>query len=276
MLPGMAGFRGPRVATFYEKLNILGLTSNLKWVIDAGDVDSVLTSSQQTLGVIPPGGATIVRGNDSSADAVRDPVHRGTIGDKSNSTYWEMNSHPSQASRRFSSSSSWWENLHKDSAAFTIAGWYRLVAPTTNGNGFLVTMTGAYTDIGIAFGTSPTTSAPYVSGCLYLDCSNGSGTAALRAAGTTVVPDDSDVFIAVSFNEATGSLIFQVGAAQESLSSKTYSSPSASAATYTLGLILAGGVAAVASEVLNRLYKAAFWSTALSAADLTSIYNAGL
>ena len=169
-----------------------------------------------------------------------------------------------------------WQNLlHKDNAAFTIAGWYRFGVTASGQQSILSTFADTVATIGVAFGAADNSTPPYTAGKLYIDVGNGSGSFALAKGSSTLsaVPTGSDVFVALSVDEAGNAGIFHMDGVSETFAA-AYSSPTASAATFGIGLIQAGADPSVGAEVLSRMYNAAFWQRALSSAELISLYNA--
>jgi hypothetical protein len=251
--------------SFKDVIDHIGAQASLHWVIDAGDARSIASASDQTLGVLPAGGATLVRGNDATVDATRDPVHVGVIGRQSLSEYFEMDSKNGVASRRFSATTgTWWEALHKDNATFTFAGWVQFDGPMTGGQAL-------FSDSPQVLATSIGTWVGFTTagGVLAFETYNASGSASKTAVSTMVPSTDVPFFFAVSYNETAGTGFFQINGTQETISGG-YTSPSASASTLGVPLLYAGGK--TAANETNRLFNEAFWTRSITQAEGLALF----
>ncbi len=249
----------------YDLIYMLGLQSSLTWVIDPGDVRSFAGASDQTLQQLPGGSPVWTRGVDASVDTDRDVSFVGTINRQSRNEYFDCGQVSGTPTNRLESAIASWSNAaHQNNAAFTFAACVRVPSSFDGCSIFLNAL--ANTDVGVAMAISA--AAGTAPGKLVLDVDGAIAPSwVYRGNGNTIVPRDSDVFIAWSINEAANQAIFQVNGTQD-VTACTYTSPSAAATTYKPFLSVADNV-----TVSSRLYNSAWWGRALSAAELTRLYQ---
>lgn len=234
-------------------LTNLGLTSGLELCLDPSDPDSY--TSGQTWADQSGNDYDFFLGANGSATST-DPTFNGSAGDAD--AYWSFD-----GGDYFSGSVSnptWVENIHKDNAIFTMATWFH--APSDNFS-FAGTASNSSGTVGFRWFCS-------VDQAIIFNQQNGSAFNPMSSAATFSL--NAWEFAAVSVNEATGAGIFAVNGTTETFSS-TYSSPSASSALSTLLLASRGGPGAFFPNT-SRMGSFLAWSSALSEAELLSIYEA--
>lgn len=272
----MAGQRGGSVmmrgrmiyggGTLQNVLSSLGLTTNLKLSLDAGDAASY-TSGQKWLDR-SGNGHDFFRGADVT-ETTDDPTFNGTVGSPGSSTYFSLDG--GDFFRYDTTNEAWMENLHKDNAIFTIVCFY--YQPGGGGEiEILGTHGGSAADIGIGLESQATVN---------LSIGDGSGAFALDVTGDTAVADDAWHMVGVSLNEATGAgggFLYLDGAYNQVSASDTfnsaYATPSSSNADFTMELGTEGNGATPSSSG-SRLACIAIWEgTALSKANMDAIWVA--
>lgn len=256
MIPGLCCFASRGVnngSSFREVINEIGLTSGLKLLLDAGDRESVASASQTKWLDVSGNGYDFNRGSGSGSDSA-DPTFNGTIGRQSSGEYYS-----SDGGDYFSydaSNETWMDNLHKNNAVFSFAGWWWL---TASNNLFATGATPV--DIGIRFVYSSTSDR------IEFDCNAGTGSAAADLnVSLSDLPTSTWVFVAGAYTESTGSLSVSVNG-QTGTASGTYTSPSSASATFALR------IAWVATNG-TRLANFAMWEgTALSSAQQQRLFQ---
>jgi hypothetical protein len=252
-----------RKAVMIEAINSLGLNTGLKLCLDAGDINSYSGSGQKWLDT-SGNGYDFDFGASGSVEGV-DPTFSGTAGRQSASEY--INFADGDYMEYDTSNETWMNNLHKNNALFTIATW--AFVPTINDTVCIICGDngGNTTDIGISLFVRQSTSV------LALNVNRGtSGSNALTLSGSAVNINAWN-FLALSLDEAGNSATMQVNGTQTSHSA-TYSSPSASNASYTFRLA-DDGDASIAAQAGFRLANFSAWeSVALSATAVDNLYQA--
>jgi hypothetical protein len=242
----------------------LGLTNGLKLCLDAGDINSY-SGSGQVWSDTSGNAYHFNRGTGSGSDSA-DPTFNGTAGRQSSAEYWSFDG--GDYFTLGQSNPTWVNNLHKNDALFSIAGWI-WIASTGSQQGILATS--IVTDqVGAGFYVSST-------GLLRWSVVRGTAEAEAFLIGGLSVATAGWHFVGISLNEAAGSngAIMQVDGTQESLTS-TYSSPSSSNASNTIKV---GRADSTLSENNfrsgGRIPNIEAWEgVALSAQNLTDLYNA--
>ncbi len=263
MLPGIAGNAGasgltPR-STLREIVHALGLQARIKVILDAGDKASY-SGSGNTWTDLSGNGYDFVRA--FTAPAVAGPTFSGTAGNQSSSENWTASTYYSYLEYE-TSNATWMNAVHKNNGKFTGAGWFDLTSADTFA--LVDTSGGNPASIGFAWGShligAPTTTLEFV-------CHNGTGSLAGSASSGLVPTTTGFTFLAVAVDEAAGTWVMQSGATQAS-GAISYTSPSAS--NSTLKLSTTCGARSAGSGQLGELAMA---DVALTAAELTSLYNA--
>lgn len=246
-----------RNATLLSTLTALGLTTNLKVCLDAGDALSY-TSGESWLDR-SGGGYDFFRGA-SGSSSTDDPTFNGVPGDLTNGEYWSFDG--GDLFTYDSANETWMENLHKANAKLTIAVWVNPAAVSSTQGLFRTKNSG--NAIGAEFQIINGGRPQFLA-------SNGAGNvfASANVGGTTTTGAWN--FMAASIDTVAGSDICMRNATQAT-GAGVYSSPSASAASKTMGIadpaiqpILNGG----------RMAMFAMWEgSALTASQLTSLHDA--
>jgi hypothetical protein len=252
--------------SLFDVLTALSLTTNLEVCLDAGDSTSY-SSGQSWLDRSGNGFDFFLGATDSVASD--DPTFNGTAGGLSSEEYFSFDG--GDFFRYDGTNETWMNNLHKNSAKFSIASWVRTPNAGSHQR-FIGTNAGADTNIGVHFQIQ---SNEVVS--IYITA--GGGATAMSFASDDAVSVDTWHFLGVSVDEATGAgggflyldgAYLQVGSADTF--DATYTSPTTSDATYTME-IGAGGNAAGAVVNTFRIALVAMWEgSVITSANFDSIY----
>ena len=246
MLPGMAPVTVRRKwpgKSAYELTGLLGLRSGLKLCLDAGDSASY-TSGQPWLDR-SGNGYDFNRGATSSSEA-SDPTFNGTAGNLSASEYFSWDSSGDYFTYD-SANEAAFENIHKAGAKFGILSW--LYVPAGSGTR-LICGTRQANPANIGFDVLLNTSD-----VLTFVVSKG-GSNALTFSGGTIT-EATWQCVAVAGDEAAGAFLGMINGAV-TLGGSTYSSPSSSAATYTLQ-IGSGGAGTNTLQNTSRMAQFLLW-----------------
>lgn len=246
--------------TFLQIITGLSLTTNLEVVLDAGDSASY-TSGQSWLDR-SGNGFDFFLGATSGSEA-SDPTFNGSAGGLSASEYWSFD-----GGDRFTydtTNETWMQNLHKDNAIFSWAIWAYLGASGQQG----------------LFGTAGGIGGTNIGVGVYINSSTNyrfrasGGAVAMEMTHSAAIGTAGWHFFGGAVNEATGAngarMVYD-GSAEQFTS--TYTAPSASSASQTMGIASTGGTS---NALLSggRMAMAAFWEgTALTSTNLTDIYDA--
>jgi hypothetical protein len=270
MLPGMFGAVGGLDATssLREVIHALGLTSNLKVLLDAGDSASY-DGSSQTWTDLSGGGYSFFRGSTSSSQSV-DPTFSGTSGGRSSSEYFSLDGGDYFTLNQ--SNPSWVNDMHQSGATFTIAEWIRPGSiSSTNYYGFLGDGTSASPTTGFAFGLNAT-DAGGGAGAIVGQI-NASSSSVWFKYSTATASGSAWNFLAISLNMSSGTVIFQINGTQESTSGQSFSgTPSTGSAAATLQIGATGS--GTYPDNAERYGQVAIWSSALTAAQLSALFQA--
>lgn len=240
----------------------LGLATNLKLCLDAGDSNSYAGGASwlDTAG----SGYDFFRGTTSGADA-SDPTFNGTQGGRSSAEYFSVDG--SDYFTYDTTNETWMNNIHKDSAQWTVAMWFYTTTLGT-ARGMMGTDNGDAANIGFNILASTTNS-------LRIRIGNGSGSRPLDWNPGTPNFVSGWNFLSVRLDETDGTngLSLVINGSSETTSG-TYTSPSASNATSTLQ-ILAEGNNVLPARSGDRIGMFWMWEgTVLSTTNLSSIYTA--
>ncbi len=246
---------------FFGDLVALGLTSNLKLCLDAGAAASY--ASGQTWADLTANGNDVFRGADGSASS-DDPTHNGTPGDLSSGEYWSVDAADFFRLVAGSNPTSV-EDMHKNNADFTVAAFVYVQGAATL-QGIFGTAADNTGNVGVQFilnsSEQPT-----------LEVVNGSGFS-LSKTWASAISTGAWHMLAVSLDEAaggTGSFFFVDNST--STFDGTYSSPSASAATYKAEIGAAGNAVKPLANT-SRIGGLFVWSESLTTGQMTSVWNA--
>lgn len=264
MLVGLVGnarqIIGPR-STLREVVHGLALNTSLQWLIDVGDSASY-AGAGQTVTDLSGNSISWVFG-DSSGDATSDPSFSGVAGRQSSSEYLLGAVGYPTYERLTTAAATWSNTAHKDSAVYTYAGWHYTIDSAGLGSDYI-------------YSADPVVSAPRIQ---LSSRSSGGGAdedklTLIQYNGTTyqyvalssgVIPYAQWCFLAASYTESTGAWTVQINATQTS-GTQAYVSPSSVTATTRARINMA-------SDPGGRFGGGAWWSRALSATELTSLYN---
>jgi hypothetical protein len=245
-------------------VNALGLGTNLKLCLDAGDASSY-GGSGQTWADRSGGGYDFYLGTGSSADS-SDPAFNGSAGGKSANEYFSFDG--ADLFTYETSNAAWMSDMHKDNAKYAFCSWV-YVKSSANTQGIWGTMAND------TAGNGAQSLIDASNKLVHMVYSNGADL--LQASGAASVPDQWN-FLAVSCDEAAGAngLIMQVNGVQE-LYTSTYAAPTTNAASgwFTVGAL--GQNAGFRRELVagSRMASFLMWDgTALSALQMTRLFQA--
>lgn len=266
MPPAVCGAGGVAAdGSLYGIISSLGLTTNLKLCLDAGDANSYDPAVQTAKWLDTSGnGYDFYRGTSGAGDGA-EPTFNGSAGGLSSAEYFSFDG--GDYFLYDSATEAWMNNLHKDNAAFSFL-FVVYLGGTAPSQRFFSTNTTS-TNIGAIVGVTTASNT----GRLDIG-KGGSGALSIDTAGT-IAAGAWKVF-QVSLNEATGAsgALFKFNSATAEAFTSTYTSPSASDSAGTASI----GGAPDGTRLLtsgSRLACIAAWEgTALSATNLTDIYNA--
>lgn len=246
-----------------QTLEALRLTTGLQLCLDAGDAASYDPAVQTTNWLDTSGnGYDFFRGVDGSATAT-DPTFNGNAGGKSSAEYWSFDG--GDNFRYDTTNEAWMDALHKDSAAFTLAAW---VYPGSAASQSLFGTSGSSaSSIGIAWFANAS------NGNGNLTIANGTGTFARSLTQNVGVVASAWQFLAVSVDEGASVGFHFRNGTKGADASVSYTTPSASAATRTAEIAATGNGTGPMTNT-SRMAMLSGWSRALSAAELTAIFNA--
>jgi len=257
------GVQGNRTQSIFQLISGLGLGTNLTFCLDAGASNSYPGSGTKWLDQTS-GGYDFFLGTDGSTNA---PTFNGTPGAGDSTNYWTNWNSAAARFRYDSTTPAAFDAWHQNNAALTFMAIYTHRSPGGNNVTLLGSDGGSVSNRGIRwwFGGSnaPTFTA-----------SNGSGGAALNVTAGTGLSDGTTYILFLSYDEAAGAGFQRANKTGIHTISGGYSSPSASAATYTAEIMRAGNGGLDAWPDNANLYGFATWSTALSTTNCDDIHDA--
>lgn len=232
--------------------------SNIKAVLDMASADTYGGSGQDVFDMTA-NNVDFWRGADNTA-ASNDPTFNGTAGALDFTNYF---SHDGGDQFRAQSQPSFIHAFHKENANFTIIFIAGTPSSFTSSNGLSGTENN-----GVGPGFSLTVQSSDV---LQFNVNDGSANNITQATSATV-PTSSDVFLALSLDEAGGSnaSILDINGTQETFDGAYTNTPSSSNASQTLEV---GAIGAGTQVVQNgfKTYGVAFLDIALTGSQLDSI-----
>lgn len=253
--PGSPYIKESLIAT----LRTLGLTSGLKLCHDHGDL--ACDAAGQTLTDLSAQATPFFVGADVSA-TTSDPAFNGSAGALTSAEFRSFDG--GDYNRHNGATEAWINNLHKDGAKFTAAVWMYPIAGANNA--FFGNCGTTATDIGIRIHCAPT------SGVIVCVVLNGSGSAAANVSRNQGVTTATWQFLAASADE-TAAVIRFVRNDASGTTAFTYTSPSASDATYVMDIGSMGN-AVQPMPSTSRLAMIAIWEgVTLTAGQLNLIYQ---
>lgn len=251
----------PPHRTIIQTVEALGLTSGLKLCLDAADAASY-TSGQSWLDR-SGNGHDFFLGIDGSTTTT-DPTFNGSPGGLSANEYFSFDG--GDQFRYDSANEAWMNNLHKDGALFTLAGYFKPVA--TDGRGLLGTNGANPNNTGIAWIINPS------SGNAQLTVGNGSGTFARSLLQNMGVTSGAWQFLAVSVDEPNNvGFHFRNGVAATTAAA-SYTTPSTGDATYTMEISGCGNSTVRLPDTSCAAVVLAWEGVALSSGQLAALFNA--
>lgn len=256
--------------TLLETITDAGLTTNLKLCLDAGDSNSIASSSGTKWLDTSGNGYDFFRGTSASVQST-DPTFNGTAGARTSSEFWAFD-----GGDRFTydtTNEAWMQTIHKNNAIFSVCMWVRSKAQAasdaqvwiatcdTTGTGFQFYILGS--DSGANAG------APNFAVFDAGDVVTGEGSEGL------LVTDDTWTFVGFAINEGADSARWQVnGSAAEESTTVVYSSPSTSSASDTMA-IGHDTNSTFTVDSGSHIAQLAMWEgTALTAPNLDAIFQA--
>lgn len=250
--------------SLYQIISGLGLTTNLKLCLDAGDSASYDPAIQTNKWLDTSGnGFDFFRGSGTGSDT-EDPTFNGSAGNLSINEYWSFDG--GDYFTYDTTNETWMNNLHKNwvqVSALIIGEFPNTANPQawfgTNGDA-------GSTRVGARFQINGSEVIQYA-------INNGSTAAQIVVNGGTLNPIGSTVIVGFNYNESTSISNVQCNGvgASETVTAITF--PSASNATYTMQIGASGNAQRPLANTA-KLYCIAIWEgTALTETNLTDLYN---
>jgi hypothetical protein len=239
----------------------LGLSTNLRLCLDAGD-DASYASGQPWLDT-SGNGYDFNRGSGSGSDAA-DPTFTGTAGRRSSGEYWSFDG--GDYFTYDTTNETWMQNIHKDSALFTIVTWWYRASTDTSS---IMGTNGGAANVGTGFHLL------HGSGSVLVRCINSTVAALDVTLSTVTVPATAWAMLALSINEAagaSGSTWFCNGASETF--NATYSSPASGNASQTLQIGARGGGNNPAASGARCASFMAWEGRALSIGEIQALFQA--
>lgn len=268
MLPGMSGVMAgvPQATpgTMIGVIQSLGLSTNLKLCLDAGDISSVASGSQTKWLDVSGNGYDFFRGADATSEA-SDPTFNGTPGGQSGSEFWSFDG--ADFFSYDASNETWMNALHKDNAVFSFAFWVYVKDP----GGSLAALFGT-TRLGVTSGVAAYYSVTSPTRFTFI-VKNG-GSTAYTLAPSIDLNKDAWNFIGVSIDETANTSAVNINGTAAS-GTATYSSPASGDAITTMAVGATRTTGELPQPAGSRMASAAIWQgTALSASNLAAIFTA--
>lgn len=253
----------PYSASIQSIIQGLGLTGNLKLLLEAGNLPSWGGAGTKWLDE-SGGGYDFFRGTDGTVEAA-DPVFNGTPGAVSLSEYWGLNG--AQYFTYDSANEAWMNSIHQNNAL--CSGLFVFYIPALANNYWLCgDYQGDLTKVGFQLVIA-------VNNAVQFFVSNGTGVAAcmvFSAANAIAAPGWH--VAAFSIDEAAGTGTLMVDGVEKAVVT-TYTAPSAAAAADVLQIGAGGNALPAPMGNGSRIQAVAMWQgVALTASQLTSLYQA--
>lgn len=243
-----------------QVLKTMGLSSNIKLCLDAGDPRSVVTGSQVNWLDLSGGGYDFNRGATSASEAT-DPTYNGTVGKRSSGEYYSFDG--GDYFTYDTTNETWMQNIHKDNAAVTVLCWY--YTPTIS---VVQELAGDNDGISTGFNFNVRSNNTLRFGIL------NAGAVVRQLTSTGTISANTWTFLASSLNEASvNSGIMQVNGTQDTGLACDYVSPPSGNASLTMQIGALGSIYDP-PEPGSRMGMFAILDTNLSATQLNAVYNA--
>ena len=251
-------------SSLIDIITTLGLTTNLKLCLDAGDADSYDPGVQTAKWLDTSGnGHDFYRGTSGVGDGA-EPTFNGSAGGLSSAEYFSFDG--GDRLDYDTTNETWMENIHKDNAIFSFMFAYRRGTGASSYRLFNTHISATAIGFNISHNSNPAV----------LDFRVGNGTSNPFSQQTTgTFAQDTWTILQGSLNEATGAsgALLKINGSTAETFTSTYTSPSTGAAAAATIGSRPGGAGNLPSG--SRLACMAIWEgTALSATNLTDIYNA--
>ena len=194
-----------------------------------------------------------------------DPTFNGSAGANSANEYFSFDG--GDYLTLAGSNTTFLNNLHKENAAFTWYGFLETPSDLTQ-FGLFGTKSNISTNIGLDFSSNN-------NGNVSFSVGNGSGLAINVNTGNAFIAASTKCFVALSYEEATGTgLVYRKAAAGKATVgiSGSYSSPSSSAAAYTLQVFANGNGTFIARNGA-KLWRTGMFNRALTEAQLDALFE---
>jgi hypothetical protein len=254
-------FRNPwHLTTMFETIQRLGLTGNLELCLDAGDGSSY-TSGQPWLDR-SGNGFDFNRGATSGAEA-SDPTFNGSADARTLSEYFSFDG--GDYFTYDTTNETWMENLHKDSALFTIVSWVYVATAAANRPIFGNNNANAVLANGVALFVGAADIVTFL-------CDK-TGAICLNVSSSNTINEGAWNFISVSIDEAATTGFFRVNDTVTTFTS-TYNVPTASNAANTTQIGAFGNNGAPLVSGCRIAELAAWEGTALTQAQVQNIHTA--
>ncbi|MER9524073.1 hypothetical protein NKI96_10855 [Mesorhizobium sp. M0292] len=245
---------------FFQRLDLLGLTTNLKLCLDPGATGSY-PGSGQVFNDISGGGLVFNVGQTSAAEA-SDPTFTGTANGRSSEYF---SSDGADYFRMSTATPAWMQNLHKDGvlATYIMWGW----APASGALVAFGTGSTAFAQIGVLVGLGSG------GGMTYL-VNRANAAAGNFTTGPTFTRSVWGMY-SFSINENGGATASFMGInSTYTAFNAAVTSPSVSNASYTPEVMAGGNAASIAGSGSRLGALAIYEGVALTQAQVTSIFEA--
>jgi hypothetical protein len=246
--------------SLFQIINGLGLTTNLKLCLDAGDSASYDPALQTVRWLDTSGlGYDFFRGATGSSEAT-DPTFNGSAGGLSSNEYWAFDG--GDYFTYDTTNETWMNNLHKDSASYTLFFIFDYVTSAT-GQAFFSTRG---TNQGINFRNSPSDNVA-------VDVFNDSSATNLTYTSTFTTTSGWNI-AAVTINESAGTGVMMLNGSTETFTSTYTGTISTSNVSNTVKIATRATAAALTAVNGSKIACFAAWEgVALTSTNLTDIYN---
>lgn len=248
--------------SLYNIINGLGLTSNLKLCLDAGDSASYNPAVQTAKWLDTSGnGYDFYRGSSTSGDAA-EPTFNGSAGGLSANEYFSFDG--GDYFLYDNTNEIWMNNLHKDNALYSMFA--IAYVPTLSTSQYMFATRGS-SGAGMTNNIVRSTTGKQLA---YV--SNSGGASVLLKDSTLSINNTAWNAVGISMNEAAATGLFFANGTTESFIS-TYLSPDTGSAASTAAIGATGG-GATKNPNNARIACLAIWEgVALTSTNLTSIHN---
>ena len=255
-----------RRKNMFQDLQDLGLTTNLKVCLDAGNLASYGNQTDKWMD-LSGNGYDFFKGSGTGADG-GDPTFNGVTGNRSINEYFS-----SDGGDYFTydtTNEAWMQTLHKDAAQFSACAWVYWPSSHAADSGIFGTAAANSTDAGVRlFIDNATHNFAFTS-------SKGSGGGAISLQGPATLTADAWNFVGLAVNENGGvntSAYITNTTSSLVATAMNYTTPSAANATYTMNVGgVGGGLRPIVSS--GRIGSIALWQgTVLTPTNFTDIYS---